>query len=316
MAHKRDEIADLLRQRIVAGLHLGTVREGERLPSVRVLAAEVGADPRVVLAAYRKLSEEGLVEVRPKSGVYVATVSGADADPLPQLAEWVVGVLVQGLGRGVAPPDLPERVRRCLETVAFRTACIECNLDQIGGLCRELERDYGLETTGVDLDDLSVESPPESVRSADLLVTTSFHAARVQEVALALGKPWIAVHLRGDFLAEVSRFLAAGPVYFVATDPRFADKLRVIFSAAPGAENLRALIVGRDDLSGIPGDAPTYVMPSARARVEGMALSSRPIPAPRVFSEASAREILTFIVRANMAAERLRAGSAGNVEGG
>lgn len=304
MGYRRDEIADQLRQRIVAGLHLGVVREGDRLPSVRAVGVEVDADPRVVLAAYRQLEAEGLVEVRPKSGIYVAAVTANANEPLPQLAEWIVGVLLQALGRGVPPIDFPERVRRCLETVTFRTACIECNRDQIAGLCAELERDYGLETTGVELDDLAAAELPEAVRNADLLVTTSFHAAAVQRVARALGKPWIAVHLREDFLSEAARFLQQGPVYFVATDERFADKLRLIFSPAGGAENIRALIVGRDDLTKIPEGAPTYVMPAARPKVKGAPLNSRLIPAPRVFSHDSAREVLTFVVRANIDAEQ------------
>lgn len=304
MGHRRGEVADRLRQRIVAGLHLGVVRHGDRLPSVRALAPEVGADPRVVLAAYRQLEEEGLVEVRPKSGIYVASTAAGAGDPLPQLAEWIVEVLGQALTRGVPAIEFPERVRRCLETVTFRTACIECNRDQIAGLCRELERDYGLDTTGVELADLEAVELPAAVRDADLLVTTSFHAGAVQRVAQSLGKPWIAVHLRPDFLAEAIRFLEQGPVYFVATDERFADKLRLIFSPTGRVENVRALIVGRDDLTQIPPGMPTYVMPAARPHLEGVPLGSQLIPAPRVFAEESARELLAFVVRANLDAER------------
>ncbi|MBW3571303.1 MAG: winged helix-turn-helix domain-containing protein [Gemmatimonadetes bacterium] len=304
MAHRRNDIADRLRQRIVAGLHLGVVAGGQRLPSVRVLASELSADPRVVLAAYRELQAEGLVEVRPRSGIYVAAAAGEKGEALPQLAEWVVDVLVQALGRGVPAIEFPERVRRCLRTVRFRTACIECNRDQITGLCRELRDDYGLDTHGVELQALGGGELPDDVRAADLLVTTPFHAAQVQRVAQALGKPWMAVHLRAGFLREVERFLDQGPVYFVATDPRFAEKLRLIFTPAARAENLRPLIVGRDDLAQVPENAPTYVMSAARPMLQDLPLRARLVPAPRVFSDESARELLSFIVRSNMAAIR------------
>lgn len=304
MAHKRDEIADQLRRRITAGLHLGTVREGQRLPSVRSLAPEVDADPRVVLAAYGKLEEEGLVEVRPKSGVFVAADAVGTGDRLPQLAEWVVEVLGQALGRGVSPIQFPERVRRCLETVSFRTACIECNRDQIAGLCGELKRDYGLDTTGVEISDLAGATLPEAVIDADLLVTTSFHADEVERVGRSLGIPCILVRHRPDFLAEVIRFMGQGPLYFVATDERFSQKVRRIFAGAEGLENVQVLIVGRDDLAQIPDGAPTYVMPAARPQLGSVPLTSRLIPAPRVFSKESARELLSFIVRANLEAER------------
>jgi DNA-binding transcriptional regulator YhcF (GntR family) len=116
MPHRRDAISDALRQRLVTGLHLGVLRQGDRLPSVRALAAEFDADPRVALAAYRVLEAEGLVEVRARSGIYVARTAASGGEMLPQLAEWVVGVLVEALSRGVPAVEFPERVRRCLET--------------------------------------------------------------------------------------------------------------------------------------------------------------------------------------------------------
>ncbi len=302
MPQRRDEVASVLRQRVIAGLHLGLLRPGTRLPSVRTLAAEFDADPRVVLAAYRQLEVDGLVELRPRSGIFVADTAVSTGEMLPQTAEWVVGVLVQALGRGVPAIEFPERVRGCLETVRIRAACIECNNDQIVGLCRELERDYGLTTTPLDISTIPEAGVPAAVQGVDLLVTTSFHAAEVQRLAERLGTPWIGVSLRPEFIAEATRLLEQGPLYFVATDPRFAVKLAGMFASTPGARNLRVLIIGRDDISSIPSDAPTYVMPAARGQLENRALLSRVIPAPRVFSPESARAILTFIVSTNLAA--------------
>jgi hypothetical protein len=70
--------------------------------------------------------------------------------------------------------------------------------------------------------------------------------------------------------------------------------------------NVRVLIVGRDDLEAIPADAPTFVMSSAREPVAalfgGRGGPGRPIQPRRFFSDDAARELLTFLVRANMAA--------------
>jgi DNA-binding transcriptional regulator YhcF (GntR family) len=302
MPHRRDTITEGLRQRVVTGLHLGLFRQGDRLPSVRALALEFDADPRVVLAAYRQLEGEGLVEVRARSGIYVAHTAAGTGDSLPQVAEWAVGVLVEALSRGVPAVEFPERVRRCLETLRLRAACLECNTDQTTSLCEELRRDYGLESNAVDVAALAAEEVPYDVRRADLLVTTPFHVGEVKRLAERLGKPWIAVSYRADFLTETARLLEQGPVYFVAVDPRFADKLRLIFSSTPHVGNLRTLIVGRDDLARIPEGEPTYVMPAARARLDGLSLLTRVIPAPRVFSAHSARELLSFVVRSNLAA--------------
>lgn len=307
MPQRRDDIANVLRQRVVAGLHLGLLRPGTRLPSARTLAAEFEADPRVVLAGYRQLEADGLVELRPRSGVFIADTAVSAGETLPQTAEWVVEVLVQALGRGVPAIQFPERVHRCLETVPLQAACIECNRDQIAGLCGELELDYGFTTSSVELDTLRSGNVPAGVKDVDLLVSTSHHAGEVQRLAERLGKPWIAVSHRPEFIAEISRLLEQGPLYFVATDPRFATKLAQMFASEPGLENLHVLILGRDDVSIIPSDAPTYLMPAARARLENISLLARVIPAPRVFSPDTARTLLAFIVSANIAAIRKQA---------
>jgi DNA-binding transcriptional ArsR family regulator len=294
---------------IVSRLHLGTLAHGDRLPSTRELSEEFGVTPRTVMAAYRELEHEGLVELRPRSGMYVAATQASGGGMLTQLAGWVVDLLVQALTRNVPPIEFPERVRRCLETLRLRAACIADNRDQLHSLCTELHADYGLETTGVELPQLSApdDATTLALRQADVMVTIALHAAEVQRRARELAKPWIVVSLRPDLMSEVTRLLAREPVYFVATDPRFGDALRRIFEPAGRTSNARLVVLGRDDPGAIPDGAPTYIMRSARERLGDTPLAGRVIPAPRVFSTESARELLTFIIRANMAAMASRA---------
>ena len=295
------EIVEVLRRRLTSGLHLGRLHAGDRLPSVRVVADEFGVHQRVALAAYRELEQDGLVELRARSGVYVREARPEGA-MLPKLTERFVEFLVDALGMGVPAPDVPEHVRRCLETLRLRAACIECNADQTHSLCTQLRRDYGFESTEVELDVLEAPETDAVLRPADLLVTTSFHVDAVRRTAERLGKPWIAVSLRADMVAEITRALPAGPVYFIGTDPRFAAKAEAMFASFSGGANLRALIVGRDDLAQIPRDAPIYVMHRAVARLGDHPFLARVPPVDRSLSLDSARELLRFVVRANMAA--------------
>lgn len=308
MIGRRTEITSTIRQRIVSGLHLGTVAHGARLPSTRELAEEYGATPRTIMAAYRELEAEGLVELRARSGIYVAARPSGGA-MLTQMAGWVVEILVQGRTRSVPPIAFPDRVRRCLETLRLRAACIADNHDQIHSLCAELREDYGLETTGVELGALATADSETrlALRHADLLVTTSLHAVDVQRSAQGLGKPCIVVSLRPDLMHEVARWLAEEPVYFVATDLRFADALGRIFGPTGHARNLRPVILGRDDPGAVPPGAPTYIMRSARDRLGDTALTARVAATPHVLSTESAREILTYVVGANIAALASRA---------
>ena len=302
MPARRDLVASVLRQRVIAGLHLGTLKPGDRLPSVRTVGVEQDADPRVVLAAYRALAREGLVRVRARSGAFVST-DAADRDVLPQMARWILDLLVTGLSRGISPQEFRRQARRCLDTVRVRAACVECNDDQIDALCSELRDDYGLETAGVEVDALrEAGGPPATVRDAHVIVTTRFHAAELQPRARRAGRPLIVVSLMPAFVAEISRMLEAGPLNFVCTDMRFAAKLPRIFGGIPGAEGIRPVVVGRDALSDIADDAVSYVMSRAQARLPPGGLRGMVISAPRVFSLESAREILSFVVQANLAA--------------
>lgn len=306
MAPRRTEIADTLRQRFLSALHLGLLAPGARLPSVRELAIEFGVDRRVAAAAYHALEREGLVELRQRSGIFFAPPHATGASS-PSV-DWVVDVLVQGATRGIAAPDFAERFRRYVSALPLRAACVECNDDQIDSLREELRAEYGFETQGVDADALLAGLAMPELRRADLLVTTLFHAGEVKEVAEYLRKPWLAVSYRMDVFAAVARLLAEGVVYFVVTDERFAVKLREIFATIVGGANLHPLVEGDDDLTQIPPDVPVYVTRAAHRRLRDPALLSRVVPESGVFSRESERELLTFVVRANMQASADRAG--------
>lgn len=302
MPARREQIRNTLRHRVVSGLHLGILSPGERLTSARETARELGADYRVVVAALRDLERDGLVEVRARSGIFVAATAHRREAALPRMAGRMVEILVEAVTGGMPALEFPERVRRCLETLRLRAACLECNQDQLSFLCHELQVDYGLETSDIDLTALQPDEPlPVELRRADLLVSTSFHAGEVRRLAHSLGKPFVIVVLEPAFRSELTRLLAVRPVYFVGTDPRFAEKLRLLLGDEPGAANLRPVILGRDPLEQIPDDAPLLVSPAARARLAEHPSLARALP-PRGYSRETARQILTFIVERNVAA--------------
>jgi len=74
------QVADALRSRI----HDGGFRPCDRLPSVRKLSDDLGVNPSTIVAAYRILAQEGYLESRAGSGVFVSDgarfVSG-ETDP-------------------------------------------------------------------------------------------------------------------------------------------------------------------------------------------------------------------------------------------
>jgi len=61
-----------LRETIAERILAGRYKDGDPLPSVRVLAAEEGANPLTVAKAYQGFQDDGLVVVRRGIGMFVA----------------------------------------------------------------------------------------------------------------------------------------------------------------------------------------------------------------------------------------------------
>jgi DNA-binding transcriptional regulator YhcF (GntR family) len=258
--------------------------------------------PRTAMAAYRTLESEGFIERRERSGTYVAAARPPEGAMLAQLAGWLVELLVEARGREIAPIEFPERVRRCLETLHLRATCIAGNRDQLHQLCRELEEDYGIDSELIDSDAAETEAARIAIRRSDLIVSTSMCAMLAQRLGAEARKPVVVTRLRSDIMSNLTQSLRKEPVYFIATDPRFAEALHTIFAPTGLEENLRLVIVGRDPVDAIPEGAQIALMRSAVPGIAGTTLATRVTANQRVFSAATCRELLTLMVRANMAA--------------
>ncbi len=60
-----------LRDRVVAMILDGVLKDGDSLPSVRNVAAEYRVNPLTVLKGYQQLVDEGLVETRRGRGMFI-----------------------------------------------------------------------------------------------------------------------------------------------------------------------------------------------------------------------------------------------------
>jgi DNA-binding transcriptional MocR family regulator len=117
----------------------GTLRAGDRVPSVRRLSHQQGVSVSTVLQAYQRLEDIGVIEARPQSGYYVRRLPAAVEEPAPSrpprralnvevndLAEAVLAYAadpgVVAFGSACAAPELfpLERVRRVLSSLARR----------------------------------------------------------------------------------------------------------------------------------------------------------------------------------------------------
>jgi DNA-binding transcriptional regulator YhcF (GntR family) len=261
---RSSDVADLLRRRIQMGSHLGQMKPGDRLPSLRAAASEFGVDQRSVLSAYRQLESEGIVEMRPRSGIYVA----GERQPAPQVdasARWMSEMFLQGFEHGIPPVALGDTLSDAVRTTTLVAACLECNADQVLWLTSQLSEEFGLETTWVDDAALGTEETAAKLASADLIVTTSFHAADARRLGQKHDVPVVVATTHNG--SHIRSQLSRGPVYFVGADERFARKLTAASDGSRWMANLRPLVLERLSASAIPDDGPMLVTRAAAARL-------------------------------------------------
>jgi GntR family transcriptional regulator len=114
-----------LRDRVVAMILDGVLKEGDPLPSVRTVAADYRVNPLTVLKGYQQLVDEGLVETRRGRGMFIN--AGARSVLLQGERQRFLGEewprvyatiqrlgltaeeLLDGAGRGSSPDDAPPK---------------------------------------------------------------------------------------------------------------------------------------------------------------------------------------------------------------
>ena len=89
-------------QQVRHALRLGLLRQGEQLPTVKDVVAQLAINPNTVLKAYRELEHDGLVAARPGVGTFVTRTltdtSLAAHGPLRQdLQRWLAKARLAGL---------------------------------------------------------------------------------------------------------------------------------------------------------------------------------------------------------------------------
>ena len=261
----------------------------------------------MIAAAYRALAEEGLVEIRPRSGPFIATIPGSVGSHQDPPATWLTDLLAEAVLRGVPAPSLAHWLDAAMTTRRTTAVVLATMADQVDGLARELRDDYGLDAKGVLLQRIVAGEPlPRAVQRANLLVTTPANERRVRKLAERLNSPVVIACVRQDLLSVERLALMRRIAYVVVADPKFEAVVREFLRDAPSRDNVRVLVAGRDDLRVIPPDAPTYVTESARGILGTTRLPGRLVARARILTDDCVRELIRHIVERNLSPNRAR----------
>lgn len=113
-------IYEQLTRQIIEGIARGELRAGERLPSVRGLAADLGVNMHTVNKSYAELEKKGILEIKPKSGAIVREQPNVvTAEQLATIQADLQIVVAEGKVTGVSREQFLALVQQVMADLHF-----------------------------------------------------------------------------------------------------------------------------------------------------------------------------------------------------
>ena len=247
------------------GIAGGDFRAGDRLPSVRGLADEVGVAPMTITAVYRDLKAAGLIEARAGSGTFVANRAAPLDRRLRDFHDRADALIDEGLALGLGGTDIAGLVAA---RISARQALGSPRRIMLVGLFAVATADYAralaaalgptVQAEATTLDALQFVATTRARAEAADLVLTFAHLER-EVAALLPGRRVTAIAFTpsdatrdalkaldpGVHLLAVSRFPEFLPLMRSGL-ARFAPQVAVIDVALLDAEGMASRIAGHD----------------------------------------------------------------------
>ncbi len=92
-------------------IRLGVLRDGDKLPSVRTAAGELGVNPNTVQRAYTLLEEQGLICSLPKKGAFVTFSGDTQGDARDTRRSDALNALSEIKENGITLDELKEIIK-------------------------------------------------------------------------------------------------------------------------------------------------------------------------------------------------------------
>ncbi|MDQ7793148.1 MAG: GntR family transcriptional regulator [bacterium] len=274
----------------------GRYAQGSRLPSVRVLAGELGVSHNLVHSAYLQLSKQGVVAARPRQGFFVIQAVGDGERRGPdsgRLRERLQAVCWEARMGGVSWSAFRKMaiqvVDEAFEGRRSRVGLVECNVEDARSLARALEMQLQIPVVPLSFEQL--QSSPELLEGLALVCTTYYHIGEAERL---LPGEVVPLHHApsDDALAQIARIPAGARIAVVSPNSRtnkVLSGLVAMFHGAPyrlgedceAEEILRAAATGEIDV--------LVTIPSSHAKLAPEQLGVSTIVVSFLIQESSVR---------------------------
>jgi GntR family transcriptional regulator len=251
-------ILDQLRDRIVTGLYFGNWQPGERLPSIRDIADAESVDRKTAAAAYHRLEEEGLVEVKARSGVFLRDEGASNGQgrggPLERLQKrWLKNTYDGARALGLDTGTVLRLFGAVAEVESAPLPVIEEDETSARTVARELRECVGINARPLMLQEAS--SRLNAFPAPPFVITTPYYAGRV--AALMPRTTLIVATLSLELLHGLLARAQDGPILVTVPSDWIAQRVEAALrQRAPNMERTRVVVAGPDtDLLQLRRDA-------------------------------------------------------------
>lgn len=108
-----------LRNMIIEGIASGQLSPGEPLPSVRMMAADLGVNMHTINKAYQQLKQEGFILIHRQKGVVINPdgMPGRDAAYLQMLQEQLRPIISEAICRGMEEKEFHNLIKNIYKDI-------------------------------------------------------------------------------------------------------------------------------------------------------------------------------------------------------
>lgn len=106
-----------IRNQIVLGLATGKLSAGEKLPTVRQLADDIGVNPMTVNKAYALLKDEGVIIIDRRHGAKMNRLQIEENALNESFDEKIELLAAEALMKGVSKEELKSHISQLIDTI-------------------------------------------------------------------------------------------------------------------------------------------------------------------------------------------------------
>lgn len=230
---QKSTLLEQARGQLLAALHVGSLRAGDRLPSVRQVALHNGINLKTAFSIYQRLHEEGFVNLRTGSGAYVSDIERTDLEQAYciSLFKLVKSNLSEAGSLKLDPHEYAKLVQSFIEKPQLNSVqlgVIECNEEQINLFSSEISNRLNVCTYPILLSQL--ESPcaasAKTLARMSYFATTHFHFKEVQELTAKYQKKLLQLRLNPAFIPQLVGAARQGRVLMVVSNTSYFPAFR------------------------------------------------------------------------------------------